>query len=190
MKKFLFNILIASLALLLGVFIQNLFQFKEALVSVEKVETNKVVEIPNFQIENEQIEKDKRLDTFQDEEFGGGWYMADGFKGMREVWTILLSRDYEDSKNEKLVWSAIILTDKEKDNFESVWIKTHNNKLSFRTHKVRDIEYKFEGEFLKNGKLASEGEEVLKGTLQKLIKGKKVAEVKTNFAYHEPRCWH
>ena len=122
--------------------------------------------------------------------------MADEFKGMKEVWTILLSRNNENSKNEKLVWSAMILTNNpngssnDDDDFSSVWIKTENNHLSFKTNKIRGIEYKFDGEFFKNGKDFTQEEKVLKGTLQKIVKGKIVAKFTTDFAYLEPRCFH
>ncbi len=38
--------------------------------------------------------------------------------------------------------------------------------------------------------MGKEGEELLRGTLQKFVKGDKVAEVSGDFAYYEPHCWH
>ncbi len=76
------------------------------------------------------------------------------------------------------------------DDFHSVWIKTENNRLSFKTNKIRGIEYKFDGKFFKNGKEFSNDEKVLKGTLQKIVKGKQVAKFTADFAYREPVCFH
>ncbi len=126
----------------------------------------------------------------------GGWFRPDEFRGMPEVWTILLSRDSEHPQTQKFQWDAMILTnlkDGSSDDaadFSSSWIKTENNKLSFRTKKYHHVEYKFEGEFFKNGKNFAEEEKVLKGTLQKFVRGKKVAEFTSDFAYFEPRCFH
>ena len=114
---------------------------------------------------------------------------------MKEVWTILLTTDNEHFKDNK-VWSAMVLTDNpdgssnDDDNFQSVRIKTENNHLSFKTNKIRGIEYKFDGEFFKNGKEFSNDEKVLKGTLQKILKGKVIAKFTADFAYHEPHCFH
>jgi hypothetical protein len=84
----------------------------------------------------------------------------------------------------------MILTDKESDDFHSISIKTDNNRLSFKTNKVKNIEYKFEGVFFKGKKVGKDGEKVLKGTLRKFVKGKQVAAIKADFKYYEPRCWH
>ncbi len=104
----------------------------------------------------------------------------------------MLHRDLENSKSEKLVWSAHVATDFDTDDagFHSVRIKAESNRLSFRTNKFRDIEYKFKGEFFKNGKDFAEAEKVLKGTLEKFVKGKKVAESTSDFSYFEPHCLH
>jgi hypothetical protein len=108
----------------------------------------------------------------------------------------LLDQDFVESKDKNFIWQAMILT-KHKDDtpnddadFSSVWIKTEKNRLSFKTKKYRNVEYKFVGEFFKNGKDFAQEEKVLKGTLQKFIKGKKVAEFTSDFAYYEPHCIH
>ncbi len=134
--------------------------------------------------------------SFKDDEGYSCWLIADDFKGMKEVWTVLLSRNSENSKSEKLVWDAIVLTtlkngDPNDDaDFSSVSIKAENNKLSFKTNKYRNVEYKFNGEFLKNWKDFANDENVLKGTMQKFVKGKKVAEFTSNFVYYQPHCYH
>ena len=172
----------------------------------------KVEEVPNVQtkisVESE-IDKPKTknlvpfFDSFKKNEFDGnqyqgfsGWFSTDEFKEMEEVWTILLSRDNENSKDEKLVWSAMILTNNadgssnDNDDFHSVQIKTAGNHLSFRTNKIRGIEYRFDGEFFKKGKDFLPDEKVLNGTLHKIVKGKQVAKFTADFAYYEPVCFH
>jgi hypothetical protein len=136
------------------------------------------------------------FDSFDKDEAYNSWLIADDFKGMQEVWTILLDQDFVESKDKNFIWQAMILT-KHKDDtpnddadFSSVWIKTEKNRLSFKTKKYRNVEYKFVGEFFKNGKDFAQEEKVLKGTLQKFIKGKKVAEFTSDFAYYEPHCIH
>jgi hypothetical protein len=125
-----------------------------------------------------------------------GWFVPDEFKGMKEIWTLLLSRNSENSKNGKMTWNATLLTSdkdgspKDEDNFYSTSIKTEKGKLSFETNKIRGIEYKFQGKFFKDGKDFVEDEKVLKGTLQKFVKGKKIAEFTADFSFYEPKCWH
>lgn len=190
MRKLFLNLLIGLITFLVGVCIQNTLKVKQIFTKNFAVQTNKSVEVSNSYATPLQFDEKEEVATFDDEGFSGGWYMVDDFKGMKEVWTILLSRNDDFSENKEIVWSAIILTDKEENHFQSISIKTGENKLKFKTNKVRDVNYKFEGNFLKNGRFAVEGEEVLKGNLQKYVKGRKVAEIKAIFAYHEPRCWH
>ncbi len=196
MKK----ILIALLTFLLGVFAFDLLNFEKVPISQTVAPVQEVVEIPETQIEdfpNQTADNfEPFFNSFDEDEGYGGWLIADNFKGMKEVWTILLSRDNENSDNDKLVWSAMILTmnaddtPNDDDNFQSVWIKTENNRLSFRTNKIRGIEYKFDGKFFKTGKDFSNNEKVLKGTLQKIVRGKEVAKFTADFTYHEPVCFH
>ncbi len=211
MKK----ILIALTTFTIGVLTFNLLATKQVSTSVTftiekkavKTSENKTETISTERIENpkpsEKIENLKPFfDSFTANDYDrnqyqsyGGWFMADDFRGMKEVWTILLTRDDVNSE-EKLLWSAMILTQhadgspNDDDNFQSVWIKTENNRLSFRTNKIRGIEYKFDAAFFKNGKEFSNDEKVLKGTLRKIVKGKEVAKFTADFAYHEPHCFH
>ncbi len=203
MKK----LLVALLTFTFGVLAFNLLKTSQVSAPTTCILEQKAVGISLLQIENVPTKKVENLKPFFDSftsneydngEFQGfwGWFIADDFAGMQEVWTILLSRDSENSKSEKLVWSAMILTQhgdyspNDDDDFHSVWMKTENNHLSFRTNKIRGIEYKFDGEFLKNGKNFSEDGKVLKGTLQKIVKGKEIAKFTAEFAYHEPHCFH
>ena len=197
------NISIAVLTFLLGVSAFNFLHFEEITVPLQ--ETVEITRICKFSTPTRKVENSKSFfDSFGDNRYDeksqyqgySGWFMANDFKGMPEVWTILLDRDYKDSNNDKLIWSAMILTNKangesnDDDNFQSVQIKTDGNHLSFRTNKIRGIEYRFDGEFFKTGKDFSDDEEVLKGTLQKLVKGKQVAKFTDEFSYLEPHCFH
>jgi len=190
MKKVLFNFSIAFLAFLFGIIVQNLAKPElNPPAPITLAEQNIKIEISKIQIPELPL-FEKQPDLSEIEEEGGGWYQVDDFKGMREVWTMLLTRDYENEKNGKLNWLAMILTDKEDDDFHSISIKTNNNRLSFKTNKVKNIEYKFDGVFFKGKKVGKDGEKVLRGTLRKFVKGKQVAAIKADFKYYEPRCWH
>jgi hypothetical protein len=197
MKK----LLIAVLTFLLGVSAVNLLLSKRTETLQTEIVVQRSIEDSKAQTliapeQNPKISK-SFFDSFSDDQGYSGWLIADKrMKGMKEVWTILLSRNSENSDNSKLVWSAMILTmyadetPNDDDDFHSVWIKTENNHLSFRTNKFRGIEYKFEGDFFKTGKDFSEEEKVLKGTLQKFVRGKQVANFTGDFAYYEPHCFH
>ncbi len=165
-------------------------------ISIEKETDEKETENENLKPFFDLFDGSKAYDEEMNYQGFSGWFIADDFKGMKEVWTILLNRNDENSKNEKLIWSAHILTNNpdgspnDEADFHSISIKTEKDKLSFRTNKIRGIEYRFEGKFFKSGKNFDEDEKVLKGTMQKFVKGKKVAEFNDDFAYNEPRCFH
>ncbi|HRH44957.1 MAG TPA: hypothetical protein PKY82_25185 [Pyrinomonadaceae bacterium] len=206
------RLLVALLTFAIGIFAFGLLNLKYFSKS-EKVETvpninSKFIPVasitpfsqPPFELpQNFETENNLSFfNSFKDDEGYDGWFSPDDFKGMPEVSTIILAKDSWNSKNENLIWQAMILRndidynaiDDNDADLSSVWIKTENNKLSFKTKKYRNVEYKFKGEFLRNGKNFSEEEKVLKGNLQKFVKGKKVAEFTSDFAYFEPRCFH
>lgn len=191
----------------IGVSVFNLLQINPAADSLHYCPVEKVPETTKNPVvlisyENVVTKKDKirqpffdSFDLNKDEQFYHGWFMPDDFKGMPEVWTISLYKD-EDSEDGKPVWSAGVLTtnadgeSNDDDNFQSVQIKTEGSHLSFRTNKIRGIEYKFNGDFTKNGTDFSEDENVLRGTMQKIVRGRQVAKFTAKFAYHEPHCFH
>jgi hypothetical protein len=197
MKK----VLIALVTFFIGVLAFNLLDVGRAKTAYVPVcPVLKAVETLPTQYEyhssGKPIDSKPFFNSFKADEGYGGWFIADDFRGMKEVWTILLSGDDEKSKNGKIGWSAIILTQNadysanDDDDFHSIWIKTENNRLSFRTNKIRGIEYRFNGEFFKTGNDFTEDEKVLKGTLQKIVKGKVIAKFTADFAYNEPHCFH
>jgi hypothetical protein len=153
--------------------------------------------VPNNEIHENKTETFKPFfDSFDETEGFNGWFIADKFKGMKEVWAISLGRDSENPQTEELKWSAMILTVNkddsvnDDDDFHSIQIKTNGRKLSFTTNKVRGIEYKFAGEFGNDFYKFDESKKVLKGILQKFVNGKKVAEFVSDFKYYEPHCLH
>lgn len=195
MKK----ILIGLLTFLLGVYVFNLFDFRKAATMYEPVApVQTVVEIskPRFEYHSSEkiVNSESFFNSFKADESFYGWFITDNFRGMKEVWAISLNRDDENSANGNLNWRAGVRTwhadgtPNDDDNFQAVWIKNENNRFAFRTNKIRGVEYKFDGEFFKNGKEFSDDEKVLKGTLRKIIKGKEVAKLATDFAYQEPHC--
>lgn len=204
MKK----ILVGLLAFSIGVAGFNLFKAKPQAPSVKIAPVEITVDVSTPPVKPAAPEKPEALKPFFDSfktvaydennEYQGyaGWLIADEFKGMKEVWTILLDRGDEGSTNGKLVWSAMILTTNtdgspnDDDDFSSVWIKAESDHLSFRTNKVRGIEYRFDGKFFKNGKDFAEDQKVLRGTMQKIVRGKVVAKFTDDFAYFEPHCFH
>ncbi len=212
MKK----LLIALLTFTVGVLGFNLLTIKQPSTSIDfiseqktinkselKIETPPVVKTEKFKSQEKTTVSKPFFDLFDKDKFDkddyqsyGGWFIADEFKGMKEVWTIFLDRSEENSKDEKLVWSAMVLTQhadgspNDEADFHSVQITTKSNRLSFKTNKFRGVEYKFDGEFFKNGKEFSDDEKVLRGTMEKFVKGKRVAKFTADFAYYEPRCFH
>ena len=199
MKKF----LVALITFTVGIIAFNLLETKQVSLPVKLAPQQTAVEISGLPIPDSSTEKIEHLqpffDSFEENDYRGeygGWFIADDFKGMKEVWTILLTRSSENSKSEKLVWSATILTENadgdtnDDDVFQSIWIKTKNDRLSFKSKKIRGIEYRFDGEFFKNGKEFLSDEKVLKGTLRKIFKGRETAKFTATFAYREPVCFH
>jgi hypothetical protein len=114
---------------------------------------------------------------------------------MPEVDMIKLYGDYldkNDNPTQKMNLYAGIYTSLSDDIDEgfarSVWTKFDGNKVKFKTKKLKGITYQFEGVFFKNKTAGENGEELLRGTLRKFVKGKKVAEINGDFVYHEPYC--
>jgi len=192
-KKVLFNFSITLLAFLFGVSVQNVTRFEPIPTKgSSSVEIHLPSNIPFKKWEIDWLDKTEPIKPVEveTEEFFNGWYSVDDFKGMKDVWTMQLSRDYENGDNRKVLWSAAILTENENNIAHSSFVSIENNRLSFKTNKVKNIEYKFDGVFFKGKKQGKDGEKILKGTLRKFAKGKQVAAIKADFKYYEPRCWH
>lgn len=201
------RVIVAILAFTIGVLGVDLLRTKDAAVLEISPVEQPLIEAPKYpptkiySYEDFTPEKNENLkpffDSFKSNDGYSGWFIPEDFKGMPEVWTILLDSDLEETpKGEKMIWSAMVLTQhpdgspNDDDSFESVQIKTVGNRLSFKTNKIRGIEYKFDGEFFVNGKSFDNDEKVLRGTMQKILKGKRITKFTADFAYHEPRCYH
>jgi hypothetical protein len=111
---------------------------------------------------------------------------------MPEVWSILLDREATGKDR----WTATVLTSKpdgssnDKDIFESIELEADGSRLMFKTRKIRGIQYFFDGRFLKNGKDFIQDENIIAGTMRKVVKGKEIARFTSTFVYAEPHCFH
>lgn len=198
MKKLLFGLSIALLAFSCGVFISNIFRAepKPAFVPVAeqiKVEEVKNDEIPFFKIE--QLEETEEIETIDNSKDINAWYGLDNNKKMPEVAMIKFYLTYYDDdgkKSDKPILYSGVFTTLGNDPYDgfAVSIRTsfENDRLKFRTKKFKGIEYRFEGIFYKNRMTGDNNEKLLRGTLRKFVKGKKVAELSGDFAFFEPYC--
>lgn len=124
------------------------------------------------------------------------WYSHPARKKMPELYGFMLSNSAinDETPSEDSGSSVMVFTKLGKDIDDgivnSAWSEIKDNNLRFKTAKIKGIQYQFEGIFFKNKATGKEGEKLLRGTLQKFVKGKKVAEVRGDFAYYEPQCWH
>ncbi len=172
----------------------DIFHFENKSIPDVTVEEEIVESLPlrvAALLEEEEVES---IEEPESQNFSG-WYALDKYKGMSEVSRISLWKDYADNEEtgEKPVSYAGVFTSFEdygdQGFVESIWAEVNGNNVRFRTNKIKGIEYRFKGVFFKN-KMPKIEEKTLSGTLQKFVKGKKVAEVSGDFAYHEPVCWH
>lgn len=194
MKKSLLGLLIAFLTFFGGVFAAKIYLVKYQFVSVPPIEAVKIEEKKVEKVEHF-ISKETQKIQIEDlsaEKYIGGWYQLENYKAIKDVHLISLHSEWVGENNEKIVTSATIFGGKEfgDELFESVSAKIDHEKVKFRTKKIKGVSYRFEGTFFKNKTSGEDGEKVLRGTLQKYIKDKKVAEVSGDFSYYEPRCWH
>jgi hypothetical protein len=158
--------------------VQNNHSDKESAIKLVKDNYQEAIEKPFF-------------DSVIEDEYYSGSFKNDDFELREDVWMIKLWYDSEDIKSEKVAWGAQLIRVQDIDSkFSTIWIKTDHNRLSFKTRKVRGIEYRFEGEFLQKGNSFSEGVTVLKGTTQKFVKGRKIKEFTSTFSYFVPECVH
>ncbi len=197
MKKSLLGLFVATLAFFVGVFAAKIYLVKYQFVSAPPIEAVKVEEIKTVKPEISQPTKE--IVSYQSSIYGNnyGWYSLDENNTMPEVSMISLSNQHiynEDGTESGMVksYAGIYTTlseDIDEGFAEGVWVTVDNN-VKFKTKKLKGIVYSFEGFFFKNKTSGENGEKVLRGTLQKYIKGKKVAQMSGDFAYYEPHCLH
>ncbi len=198
MKKSLLGLLVATLAFFVGVFAAKIYLVKYQFVSVPSVETVKIEESKTVKPEIFETSQEEISYQNNDKNNFSGWYSLENNNKMPEVSMILLSKlsfEFEEEIPSKSVEvSAGIYTtlseDIDEGFAEGVSVTIENDKVKFKTKKLKGIEYRFEGFFFKNKTSGENGEEILRGTLQKYIKGKKVAQMSGDFAYYEPHCLH
>lgn len=196
MRKLLFG-LVALTAFFVAVFSTELFRLTQTLIQVPVVKEIKITGTPVLYPELLQTEEIPSPEDFVSEN-DFGWYRLENYKGMSEVYQIYLSSYSEESQDgtgiEKQVASGGVFTSFENHGdqgfIDSAWAEVDEKKAKFRTNKIKGIEYRFEGVFYNNKTSGKDGEKVLRGTLRKYVKGKKIAEVRGDFAYYEPHCWH
>lgn len=203
MKKSLLGLSVALAALAFGVLSVNIFLVEEETISgyvIEELfflEPKKENSSPSEVVELNQMQETEDIEPTKPEYFSG-WYSLEGYgEKMPEVQMISLSGEFSDkqgNQTKNMVGSAGVFTTFENYGdqgfVEDSWAKTDGKTFQFKTKKIKGIEYKFDGYFLKKPDLVKEDEKVLRGTLEKYIKGKKIAQIKGDFAYSEPQCWH
>lgn len=213
MKKFLLGLTVAALAFWSGVSMVGVVNLKsEAVSAIPALVENGIAELSQDKIEPlpagaAKSEEDKiaRPDETADDivenddsrDGISGWYSLENYPKMPEVSMIKLSGDYMDSDGnptDKMILYSGIYTrlseDIDEGFAESFRTEFKDNKVKFKTKKLKGITYQFEGVFFKNKTAGENGEELLRGTLRKFVKGKKVAEITADFAYYEPYCLH
>lgn len=193
MKKSLLGLAVALATFFGGVLITKVFNFENETVSNLPVKNVKIVEIPVTPVEPLKNAEEIQ-DEADDENVFSGHYQLDNFSRMEEVDMIVLSRYYGyHEQSGKIISSGGVLTSSGKNADKRLALsfsaEISNDQVKFKTIKIKEIEYKFEGVFFKDKVTGVNGEKVLRGTLQKFVKGKKVAEVSGDFAYYEPHCW-
>lgn len=196
MKKFLIGLTIALITFLCGVFISGIFRTEQKPISNPLIEKT-VVDIPLFEVAP--ISKPKNIEVVEenDNQTIDGWYSLRNSKKIPELNGFMLysgENNEDGTESEKNILSAMVFTEFGKDIDEGIvlssWSEIKGNEIKFKTNKIKGNEYRFEGVFFKNKTMGEEGEELLRGTLQKFVKGKKVAEISGDFAYYQPQCWH
>ena len=196
MKKSLLGLLVGLSAFLCGVLIAEVFRFDQKPIPQPLFE-KEIVDIPLFEVAP--LDLPENVEVVEENKTQGihGWYSLDDYGKMPEVSTILLTGDNLDEEGnltKKMNLSSGVyttLTDDIDEGFaEDAWTKMEGNKVKFKTKKLKGIIYGFEGIFFKNKTSGENGEALLRGTLRKFVKGKKVAEVSGDFTYYEPYCLH
>ena len=202
MKKSLLGLLVAFIAFLCGVLTAEIFRFESKPIPQPLFE-KEIVDIPLLKVEPLKFEEESQSSDFcilaTDENFINqsiyGWYSLDDHGKMPEVSMILLSGDNLDEEGNPTkkmdLYSGIYTTlsnDIDEGFANEAWSKIEGNKVKFKTKKLKGIIYSFQGTFFKNKTSGENGEALLRGTLRKYIKGKKVAEISGDFVYHEPYC--
>ena len=183
MKKVLLSLAIAIIAFFCGVLTAGIFRVEQKPIPKPLFEKEifdySLMKVPP-------IDAPEKIEVIKNQTFSG-WYKLNDYGEMPEVRMILLAKDFEENNSYAGVFTNFYKYG-DRGFVEYAWVESNDKKAKFRTKKIKGIEYRFEGTFFKNKTMSEDGEEILRGTLQKFVKGKKVAEVSGDFAYHEPNC--
>lgn len=186
----LFGILTFSLAFFIGTSVALLLKSDGVGSNNGNVEPFLGEYSPTFEVPRSQT--DFQFDTSQNYY---AWYSLERFNGMPEVLLVSVSREVDESgENVSEETNAAVFTSFENDKnegvYSSVWSEIDSKHVKFRTEKRRGLSYSFEGMFFKDKTIGEQDEKLLRGNLIKFRNGRKVAEVRGDFAYNEPHCWH
>lgn len=180
MKGIFVGFLAAATAFLIGTSIQGAVQFLEDFVDKSKAEivsVNPVEDKPLFDLPVEDL-AERKFYPFE------GYYIPVKIKYSRSETYISL---WIEKKNGKENFDVHVST--KSAYYTAIRVKFDEKNFSFTTEKFKGVEYRFEGTFLRNPYSESFSDfyetPVLKGTLQKFRRGKKVLEIKTGFTYTE-----
>jgi hypothetical protein len=193
MKKSLLKLLVAMLTFFVGVFAAKIYLVKYQFVSVPPIEAVKVEEQRTNELNPAKSNESHRKEVPENENdrFHGWYFLQKNIKTMPEFKMIEIYKTPASLHlSKKTVVSSGIFTGFLEHGYhgyiESLWTKIDDNKVEFKTKKIKGIEYSFKGFFFKNKTSGKYGEEMLRGTLKKYIKGKKIAEISGDFAYSAP----
>ena len=195
MKQSLFNLSVAILTLFCGIFTVEVFRIDQKPIPTFPMD-KEIFEVPLVEKLSISETVDSEFLEYINEKTIHAWYSLDSYKGMPEVAMInFYGANFDDDGNNlgKMFFYAGVYThlfkgDVDEGFAEAIETTVTGNKLKFRTKKLKGIEYRFQGVFFKNKMTGEQDEKVLRGTLQKFVKGKKVAEVRGSFEYGEPYC--
>ena len=195
MKQSLFNLSVAILTLFCGIFTVEVFRIDQKPIPTFPMD-KEIFEVPLVEKLSISETVDSEFLEYINEKTIHAWYSLDSYKGMPEVAMInFYGANFDDDGNNlgKMFFYAGVYThlfkgDVDEGFAEAIETTVTGNKLKFRTKKLKGIEYRFQGVFFKNKMTGEQDEKVLRGSLQKFVKGKKVAEVRGSFEYDEPYC--
>lgn len=184
--RFLTAVLTFAIGLIGAGFVKSLFDY--SFDAVPEIKTSSIKAAPDWS--DEQSPEYVPFSESAGQMGFYGWFVADEFEGMQEVWAIQLGYGGNGSSEGEAVVRTVPIGKDLEDQvaFGSVTLIVHEDYLAFTTERIDRVHYKFEGRFLYGGSSFSQEEKVLQGTLTKFRNGKLVARFPSTFKYAEPYC--
>jgi hypothetical protein len=176
MKKTLLCLMIGIIAFLIGTLTHSLFHQEKIAVNTSQLEELKVYSpqpLPSKSVEKE--EEDEYLPS------PDGAYFPVNEKGLEKDFALTLGFYENKPSAEVIVGEKFYVT--------NILIFNHK-KVSFKTKKVRGLEYTFNGRFLKDPfkEWFEDGETLLEGTLQKTKNSKVLYKLNKKFIFDSEVC--